>query len=158
MLSPMLLLTLIAVLAALVAAAVKRIPEGQVYTLRRFDGHARTLGSGVHFMLPLLERIVHRIPLTGRALSLDEDLRLEGRPAPVKLSGTVYWQVLDAQRADALVDHAEEFIRSHTISALRAHPADHEAADARNQRLKHTLNGSLRERGVLVTRVQLHLH
>jgi len=66
--------------------------------------------------------------------------------------------VLDAARAEAVIERADELIRTRTLNAIRAVPAPQsESAEARNQRMKTALNDALRERGVLVTRVQLAL-
>ncbi|MEO8673795.1 MAG: SPFH domain-containing protein [Tahibacter sp.] len=151
------LMMLVLSAAALVAfASIKRIPEGTVYTLRRFNGQGRTLQPGTHLVWPLLERVVHRISLAGHALNLDESMPLANTLC--RLNGKVYWQVIDAERADALIDNADELIRSRTLNAVRGveNPAD-EALEARNARLKSTLNEALRERGIVVTRVQLTL-
>jgi len=53
MLSPMIMMAVIAI-AVLVFASIRRIPEGQVYTLRRVGGHTRVMHSGMHFMVPLV--------------------------------------------------------------------------------------------------------
>jgi hypothetical protein len=154
--SQTIILTLFSIIALLAFLSVKRIPEGTVYTLRRIGGQARTLTPGTHFVLPLIERIVHRISLTGRTLAVDESLPVDG--ATRRLTGQVWWQVLDAERADAMIDRADELIRTRAINAVRDIEAPtEEAADARNLRLKKALNDALRERGVVVTRVQLSL-
>src|SRR5690606_18090725 len=70
MLSPLLLLVVFA-LALLGWAAVRRVPEGQVYTVRRLDGHLRTVGSGTRFMLPLVERVARKTRLTGASTTVD---------------------------------------------------------------------------------------
>ena len=143
--------------AALVSfVSIKRIPEGTVYTLRRYNGRARMLQPGTHWIWPLLERVVHRISLAGHALALEESLPFE--QGMRRLNGKVFWQVLDAARADAMIDSADEMIRSCTLNAVRSveNPAE-ETLDARNGRLKTALNESLRERGIVVTRVQLTL-
>ena len=154
--SQTLILTLFSIAALLAFLSVKRIPEGTVYTLRRIGGHARTLTSGTHLVLPLVERIVHRISLTGRTLAVDEALPVDG--ANRRLSGQVWWQVIDAERADPMIERADELIRARTINAVRdvERPAD-EPAEARNPRLKKALNDALRDRGIVVTRVQLSL-
>jgi regulator of protease activity HflC (stomatin/prohibitin superfamily) len=51
MLTPMFVLVLVAT-AVLVLACVRRIPEGHAYTLRRFGGQMRTVGAGIHVVLP----------------------------------------------------------------------------------------------------------
>lgn len=158
MFSTLALLTLFLVVVLLAAACVKRIPEGQVYTLRRLGKPARTLTPGMHVVLPLVERIAHKISITGYTLAIEERVQVEGRPQPETLRGRVWWQVLDPERADAVIDRADEMIRSRVIGALPAVAGD-AAADlrARNLRLKQALNSSLRERGVLITRVELDI-
>jgi hypothetical protein len=57
-----------------------------------------------------------------------------------------------------VIDRADDMIRLQLRDAVQ-HATASEAQDlrSRNQRIKQTLNTSLRERGVLVTRVELNL-
>lgn len=144
-------LTLIIALLALAAVAVKRVPVGQVHSLYRHGKPVRLLQPGTHVVLPLLDRIAHRIDLGGRTLRFDASLA-ETQP----LHGTVYWQVLEPERADAVIEQADQMIRRGVLDAL---PAEIEA-DAQERRevaarVKSSLNKHLRERGVIVTRVEL---
>lgn len=150
------LLLIVSTAVVFALLSIKRIPEGTVYTLRRFNGQARTLQPGTHLIWPLLERVVHRISLTGHVLPLDELFPLAAGNA--RLSGRIWWQVIDAARADALIERADELIRARALNAARAvdNPAD-ESTEQRNSRLKSTLNDSLRELGIVVTRVQVAL-
>ena len=153
---PVLSLLLFLTLAAIVVAmSVKRIPEGQVYTLRRLGKPAGTLTAGTHVVVPLVERIAHKISITGYTLAVDEHMDAEDA---ANLRGRVWWQVLDPERAEAVIDRADDMIRLQLRDAVQ-HAASAEAQDqrSRNQRIKQTLNTSLRERGVLVTRVELNL-
>lgn len=155
---PSLTILLVLLATALVAGlGFKRIPEGQVYTLRRLGKPAGTLAAGTHFVLPLIERIAHKISVAGYTLAVDERLD-DDTDAARTLRGRVWWQVLDPERADAVIDKADQMIRHGLRDALGAAPAA-PAQDprSRNQRIKQSLNGSLRERGVLVTRVELDL-
>ena len=68
--TPMLLLTLLCGLATALLIFVRRIPEGHAYTLRRVDGHLRTVGAGVHLVLPLVERVAHKIRLVGNVVDI----------------------------------------------------------------------------------------
>ncbi|HET7922906.1 MAG TPA: SPFH domain-containing protein [Gammaproteobacteria bacterium] len=145
-------------LAALVGLlSIKRIPEGQVYTLRRLGKPAGTLTAGTHLVVPLVERIAHKISITGYTLAVDERMDPESVATPT-LRGRVWWQVLDPERADAVIDRADDLIRGRLREAVsRADgPADQDLR-SRNQRIKQALNGTLRDRGVLVTRVELDL-
>lgn len=147
MLTPMMVLVLIGVAALVVFACVKRIPEGQAYTLRRFGGHVRTIGAGTHLVLPGIERVAHRIRLLGNVVSFQ---RLQA--GNQRYNGQIYYQVLDAERADAVIDNIDNLV----CGCLRALLDDGAEDDAgRNSRLKGALNEQLREQGILVTRVQV---
>ena len=156
--SQSIIFVLLSVAAVAAMLSIKRIPEGTVYTLRRFNGQARLLQPGTHLIWPLVERVVHRISLTGHVLTLGELFPLDGSGASTRLSGKVFWQVIDAQRADATIDRADALIRGRLLNAARAidDPAE-ETAESRNSRLKAALNDSLREIGIVVTRVQVGL-
>jgi len=61
--------------------------------------------------------------------------------------------VLEPERADAVIDEVSELIRRGAQAALRDEPAaNHHELGAH---VKQALNGSLRERGMMVTRVEL---
>ena len=79
MLNPMYLLL---VAAIVVLASVRRIPEGHAYTLRRVGGHTRTVGSGMHIVLPVLERVAHRIRLLGNVVDIDATAARAARDRP----------------------------------------------------------------------------
>lgn len=151
------LLLFLMLAAATVAMSVKRIPEGQVYTLRRLGKPAGTLTAGTHLVVPLIERIAHKISITGYTLAVDE--RLPGEMAQAaSLRGRVWWQVLDPERAEAVIDRADDMIRLQLRDAVqRASMAEAQDQRLHNQCVKQALNSSLRERGVLVTRVELNL-
>ena len=150
MLHPMLTLALMGTVLTLIAASVKRIPEGQVYTLRRIGGHMRTLGAGTHLVWPVIERVIHRIRLLGNVVDLCIPLQ-SGRT----LRGCVYVQVVDAARADAVIDSIADVLRE-SIPQFAEELAQQDDP-SRNRHLKTELNCSLKERGLLVTRVQLTL-
>lgn len=148
MLSPMILMALVAI-AVLAIASIRRIPEGQVYTLRRVGGHTRVMHSGTHFMVPLVERVAHKISLTG------SNVPVEGLVASDRqYRGIVYFQVLDPARADRVIDGIDDLLTERTRS-LFADAALPEASDSRRQWLKQSLNSDIRDRGLLVTRVDL---
>ncbi|HEX7326194.1 MAG TPA: SPFH domain-containing protein [Rhodanobacteraceae bacterium] len=156
MISTLTILLVVVALALLAWASIKRIPEGQVYTLRRLGRPAGTLTAGTHFVLPLIERIAHKISISGYTLAVDE--RIDAQlPSARTLRGRVWWQVLDPERADAVIDRADDLIRLRLRDALDGAVTEAPDLRARNQRIKQSLNGSLRERGVLVTRVELDL-
>lgn len=138
-------------LAAVFATAIKRVPSGQVYSLYRQGKPARLLQPGIHMVLPLLERVANKINLSGQMLRFEE---LLGDTRDI--CGTVYWQVLEPERADAVFDHVDQLIRHSAHEALQAEgDAAHVDRRLLSTHLKESLNQALRERGMMVTRVEL---
>lgn len=143
-------LTVLVILLALAAVALQRVPLGQVYSVYRHGKQARLLSAGTHWLVPLLDRVAHKIDLAGQTLRLEEQADTTG------VHGTVYWQVLEPERADAVFEQVDQLIRRGAQEALSAEPTA-ESVDRRvlGTRLKYSLNQTLRERGMLVTRVDL---
>lgn len=149
------ILALAVAIPLLLVSAIKWIPEGHAYTLTRFGKPNRMLLPGFHMVLPLFEQVAHKISLSGRALTLEA--QLPTRP-DCAIKGRVYWQVLDPERADAMIDNADKLLRDGVLEALALHPEPTSEPElARNARLKQALNQEMRPRGVLVTRVDLDL-
>ncbi|MGA9342735.1 MAG: hypothetical protein WBV61_10475 [Rhodanobacteraceae bacterium] len=148
MMLPILFMAVCTVLV-LAAASVRRIPEGSVYSLRRIGGHTRMLGAGLHLVMPLVESVAHKINLAGNTVKFDSSLS-SGQPC----RGTLYFQVLDPERADAVIDGVNGWLRTRTTDLLR-HAAFPDHADERRQWLKQALNAELRDRGLLIARVDL---
>ena len=142
--APLPWLMLLCAVAALIALSIRRIPEGHAYTLRRVGGQLRTVGAGLHLVMPLVERVAHKIRLLNNVVDVQTSM----------LKGRVYFQVLDAERADAVIDAMADMLRQR-IPELAASTCTEEDSAARNLHLKTELNRDFGERGVLITRVQL---
>lgn len=148
MLSPILFAALCA-LALLIVASIRRVPEGHVYAFRRMGGHVRIVGSGTHLVVPLVERVARKISLAGAAVPV-EGIELAGQSH----RAVVYFQVLDPERANVVLEDVEDVLRASTRRLL-ADPALPPAGDARRAWLKQSLNAELRDNGLLIARVDL---
>lgn len=149
MITPIIVFIVLGITSAFAIASVKRIPEGHAYTLRRVGGHVRTVGAGMHFVMPLLERVAHRIRLLGNVVTL----KVPSSGDAPHYAGQVFYQVLDAERADAVIDDVDAYVCA-SLPALLQAAADEDGAE-RNRRVKRALNAHFSDRGILVTRVQI---
>ena len=120
-----------------------------MYSLRRVGGNTRFVGAGMHFILPLIERVSHKMSLTGSSIEVVGSIS-----SGESCKASVYFQVLDPQRAEHVIDSVDSLLRERALSLLAsdAMPASH--ADQRLW-LKQVLNSEVRERGLLVTRIDL---
>ena len=145
----MILLTLLLLLpTALIASAIRHVPAGQVYSLYRHGKLVRVLKAGTHLVMPLRDRVAHKINLAGQTLRIEES-----SADAHQLRATVYWQVLEPERADAVFEQVDQLIRRGASEALRNDPE----TDRRERcaRVKTALNNALRQQGMMVTRVDL---
>ncbi len=149
------LIALFCLVLMVIALSVKRIPEGQVYSLHRLGRPARLLRPGTHMVLPLLERVAHKISLTGRTLRLEETLALDGA-APRTVRATLYWQVLDPARAETMIEGADALLQARAQTVLLGIDPQTPASE-RNAALKRTLNAAVEVHGLLVTRIDTEL-
>jgi len=135
-------------LSLLALVSVRYVPEGHAYTLRRIGGHMRSLGAGVHLVLPFIERVAHKIRLLGN------EVEIETAAASGELHGRVYFQIIEPLRADAMIDGIPELLRRR-IPELTVNTCNETDPVARDRHLKAELNRDLHDYGVLITRVQL---
>ena len=134
-------------------AAVMRVPLG---LLTAFGSPPLILTNAAGSLRPDmgpggLALITDHINLNGQVLRFEELL-----PDAHDVKGTVYWQVLEPERADAVIEQADQLIRGGAIAALQQEPEAYNA-DRRDlsSRVKQIMNTALRERGMMVTRVEV---
>ncbi len=142
------LILIVALLTVLAISAVRHVPAGQVYSLYRRGKPVRLLQAGTHLVMPVMDRVTHKINLAGQTLRFEEPLA-----DTHDVRGTVYWQVLEPERADAVFEQVDQLIRRGAKEALLAESATN--PQDLGARVKQTLNSALRERGMMVTRVEL---
>ena len=140
----------------LVLVSLKRIPEGQAYTVHRFGRYCRTLSSGLHWVFPLVERVAHRVSLTGRALRI-EPQTLGPAGGSLRVRATVWYQVLDPARCDSEFDHLDELVVRESLKALRRiGDGDVIQGSSLNAAFKNEANAELQSHGVVIARFKLH--
>lgn len=149
------LMTLTALTLAVVWLARVQVAEGQVALLRRWQRSDKVLGPGLHWRLPVLDRIDHREASIGRsiefkdhAVAADGDWHVDGR---------VYFQIVDAPQAAPALGRLEETVAEELDRLLPEFLPEHrdQTSEAFNQALKQSLNARLRRRGILVARTQI---
>ena len=137
---------LLAAIALLIAAGLRRVPEGIGLTVYRFGRYVRTLPPGLHFTWPLLERVGHRVNLVGHQIDM---ARITG----THCAATVYFQILEPERAGQPLEQLDAMVETEARSRLRTMAAETGEVGSDLQ-LKSDLNARLGELGLRVTRCQ----
>ncbi len=108
-----------AVLVAIGVAAMRRVPEGHVYTVERFGRFVRVLRPGLRWLLPLAERIGCRQDLRERHLRLPRMALLTRDRIEVQVDAVCFFQVTDAAKASYEVHNLEQALATLITSTLR---------------------------------------
>ncbi len=78
---------------------VKVVSQGHRYTVERFGRYTRTLEPGLHFIMPIVDRIGHKINVMEQVIDIPSQDVITRDNAQVSVDGVVYIVVADAARA-----------------------------------------------------------
>ena len=152
-------LALVVVLA--VALGVRTVPQGQVWTLERFGAYTRLMHPGLNLMLPLVERVGHRMNVQEIVLDIPEQAVITRDNAAVTVDGVMYYRVLDpakaAYGAQNLVQALTSLAMTNIRSVIGAMDLDGALSGREeiNAKLLVTLDHATAPWGVKVSRVEL---
>ncbi len=93
------LIALAIVLLLAVFLGVRTVPQGQVWTVERFGAFTRLLEPGLNLLLPLVERVRHKMNVQEIVLDIPEQAVITRDNAAVTVDGIMYYRVLDPAKA-----------------------------------------------------------
>ncbi|MEB3702014.1 SPFH/Band 7/PHB domain protein [Candidatus Bealeia paramacronuclearis] len=102
-----------------VMRGVYSVPQGQQYTVERFGKYVQTLKPGLHFIIPLVDRIGVRINMMEQVLDVASQAVITRDNAMVTVDGVIFYQVLDPVKAAYEVSNLENAILNLTVTNVR---------------------------------------
>jgi regulator of protease activity HflC (stomatin/prohibitin superfamily) len=112
-------LVLIVFAFIILMTGVRAVPQGYQCTVERFGRYTTTLNPGLHFIVPIFDRIGHKVSVMEQVLDIPSQEVITRDNAMVRVDGVAYFQVFDAPAAVYEVMHLEHAILNLTMTNLR---------------------------------------
>lgn len=146
---------------AIVALAVKVVPQGTEVTVERFGRYIRTLGPGLHIIMPVMDRIGARLNMMEEVLDVPSQEVITRDNAMIQVDGVVFYQVLDAAKAAYEIRRMQVAILNLVMTNIRTVMGSMDLdellsqRDKINARLLIACDEATEAWGVKVTRVEI---
>ena len=157
------ILTAILVFAVVVVIikTVRVVPQGFEWTVERFGKYTHTLGPGLHFLVPIAQRVGRNVNMMEQVLDSPSQDVITKDNAVVKVDGVVFFQVLDAAKAAYEVSNLEQatiaLVMTNIRTALGSMDLDESLSkrDEINAKLLTVVDHATHPWGVKVNRIEL---
>jgi regulator of protease activity HflC (stomatin/prohibitin superfamily) len=154
-------LLLIVLAAAVLWSTVKVVPQGYNYTVESFGRFTRTLQPGLHFLVPIVERVGHHVNVKEQVIDIPSQDVITLDNAMVRVDGVAFFQVLNAAKSAYEVDNLEHATINLTMTNIRTVMGSMALdellsnRDKINSQLLHVVDAATESWGVKVTRIEI---
>jgi len=145
----------------LVASSVRVIQQSYVGIIQRLGRYQRTIGPGVHLLVPMLDRVATVVDMKETVQAFAPQPVITQDNVTIGIDTVVYYQVTDAVKATYEVANVLQAMEQLTITTLRnvvgAMTLEETltSRDSINSQLRSVLDEATEKWGVRVTRVEL---
>ncbi len=145
----------------LVASSVRVIQQSYVGIVQRVGRYQRTIGPGVHLLVPMLDRVATVVDMKETVQAFAPQPVITEDNVTIGIDTVVYYQVTDAVKATYEVANVLQAMEQLTITTLRnvvgAMTLEETltSRDSINSELRSVLDEATEKWGVRVTRVEL---
>ncbi len=154
-------LLLIALAVFTLWSTVKVVPQGYNFTIENFGRFTRTLPPGLHFLIPIVERVGSQINMKEQVIDIPSQDVITRDNAMVRVDGVAFFQVLDAGRSAYAVDNLELATINLTMTNVRTVMGSMDLdellsnRDVINAKLLSVVDAATEAWGVKVTRIEI---
>ena len=149
------------IIVALLVSNVRIVPQATVFVLERLGAYYTTWETGLHFKVPIIDRIAKKISLKEQVMDFAPQPVITKDNVTMQIDTIVFYQVTDAKLYTYGVDRPILAIESLTATTLRNIIGDMEldhtltSRDIINSKITASLDQATDKWGIKVNRVEL---
>ena len=154
-------LILVILILAVVVSCIKIVPQAHAYIVERLGGYLATLGVGLHFKAPFIDRIAKRVLLKEQVVDFPPQPVITKDNVTMQIDTVVYFQITDPKLYAYGVENPLMAIENLTATTLRNIIGDLEldetltSRETINTQMRATLDVATDPWGIKVNRVEL---
>ena len=155
-----LIIILIIVLFVLISC-IKIVPQAHAYVLERLGGYKETWSVGIHFKMPILDRVARRVSLKEQVVDFEPQAVITKDNVTMQIDTVIFFQVTDPKLFTYGVENPIIAIENLTSTTLRNIIGDMEldetltSRETINSKMVMTLDEATDPWGIKVNRVEL---
>ena len=157
----LILLGVLAVIILLIICNIRVVPQAYVYIVERFGAFHAAWGTGLHWKIPLVERVAKRVSIKEQVVDFQPQSVITKDNVTMQIDTVVFFQITNAMQFTYGVERPISAIENLTATTLRNIVGDLDleatltSRDIINTRITAILDEATDRWGIKVQRVEL---
>ncbi len=158
---PLIWIILLVVIIAIIASNIVIVPQARAYVIERLGTYRDTWNTGLHFKVPLFERIARKVTLKEQVVDFPPQPVITKDNVTMQIDTVVYFQITDPKMFTYGIESPMAAIENLTATTLRNIIGDLEldqtltSRDIINTKMRAILDEATDAWGIKVNRVEL---
>ena len=158
---PLIWIVLLVLLIAFIASNIVIVPQARAYVIERLGTYRDTWNTGLHFKVPLFERIARKVTLKEQVVDFPPQPLITKDNVTMQIDTVVYFQITDPKMFTYGIESPMAAIENLTATTLRNIIGDLEldqtltSRDIINTKMRAILDEATDAWGIKVNRVEL---
>ena len=140
---------------------IKIVPQAKAYVIERLGGYHATWSTGVHFTVPIIDRVASKISLKENVVDFPPQPVITKDNVTMQIDTVVFFRILDPKQYTYGVERPMMAIENLTATTLRNIIGDLEldatltSRDVINSKITHALDEATDPWGIKINRVEM---